>query len=333
MMQKLNAYIKLIRLPGLGGLAIPPVFGAISVGIYDFYKLAILFAIGCFTAIFGFVLNDYADVELDRLIKELQKKPLVSGIIERKNAVAICIFCVILTFLFAFILWKDYNFDDLKFAGIVVLVLAGILGTIYNLYGKKLAGSDFLVALSISFVFLFGALAFSKPNLLTWIIFLLTFNQTLHMNAVEGGIKDADHDYLMGVKNIALVSGVKVEEGRIEVPWHFKAFGMGIRLSSACFVFIPFIYGLKYYVWQLILLLLLISLIILIEIKLLWLRRFNRIKIRKLIAAAAFIRYSIVPIMLMSKIGIISLALVVLPILWYIAFTPLAGLKLFQPEM
>jgi len=37
--------------------------------------------------------------------------------------------------------------------------------------------------------------------------------------------------------------------------------------------------------------------------------------------------------MLMSKIGIISLALVVLPILWYIAFTPLAGLKLFQPEM
>ncbi len=332
-MQKFNAYIKLVRLPGLGGLAIPPVFGAISVGTYDFYNLAILFIIGCFTAIFGFVLNDYADVELDKLVKELHGKPLVSGEIRRENAVAICIMCVLFSFLFSFILWKGKVFDELKFSAIFILFLAGILGTIYNLYGKKIAGSDFLVALSISLIFLFGALSFSKPNLLTWIIFVLTFNQTLHMNAIEGGIKDADHDFIMGVKNIALTAGVKVSGKKIFIPWHFKLFGMGIRLSSACLVFIPFIYGMSYYIWQIALLLILISLVILIEAKLLWIKNFERIKIRKLISSAAFIRYSIVPIMLISKIGIISFILVALPILWYIAFTPLAGTKLFQPEM
>ena len=332
-MDKVAAYAKLLRLPGLGGLAIPPVFGAISVGIYDFYNLTILFLIGAMVAIFGFVLNDYADVELDKLVKELHGKPLVSGTISKKSAVAICIFCVLLTFLFTFILWKGENFDDLKFSAILVLFIAGILGTIYNLYGKKIAGSDFMVALSMAFVFLFGALAFAKPTLLTWIIFWLTFNQTLHMNAVEGGIKDADHDFIMGVKNIALTAGVKVEGKKIFIPWHFKAFGLAIRLSSACLIFIPFIYGLSYYIWQIILLFLLIALVILIEIRLLWLKEFDRKQIRKLIASAAFARYSIVPIMLISKIGMISFFLVALPLLWYIAFTPLTGAKLFQPEM
>lgn len=332
-MKKLNAYVKLLRLPGLGGLAIPPVFGAISVGVYDFHKLIILFAIGCFSAIFGFVLNDYADVELDKLIKELHGKPLVSGAIERKTAVGICILCVLLSFLFAFMLWVDSEFDYMKFSAITVLFIAGVLGTIYNLYGKKIAGSDFLVALSMSFVFLFGALAFNKPNLLTWIIFILTFNQTLHMNAVEGGIKDADHDFIMNVKNIALTSGVKVEGDKISIPWHFKSFGMGIRLFSSITVFIPFIYGYEYYAWQIFLLILLIFLVLSIEIKLLFIKKFNRAKIRKLISSAAFIRYSIVPVMLISEIGLIAIILIILPVLWYIAFVPLAGVKPFQPEM
>lgn len=332
-MMKIKAYAKLLRLPGLGGLAIPPVFGAISVGVYDFYKLTLLFIIGCFTAIFGFVLNDYADVELDSLIEELRGKPLVSKAIERKNAVAICIMCVLLAFFSAFLLWRNSFFNELKFSAVTTLFIAGILGTIYNLYGKKIAGSDFLVALSMAFVFLFGALAFSEPNLLTWIIFILTFNQTLHMNAVEGGIKDADHDFIMGVKNIALASGVKVKGKDIFIPWHFKAFGMGIRLSSACLVFIPFIYSLNYYIWQVALLLILIAFVILIEIKLLFIKKFDRREIRKLISSAAFIRYSVVPVMLISKIGIISFILIAFPIVWYVAFAPLTGVKLFQPEM
>ncbi len=332
-MNKLNAYAKLLRLPGLGGLAIPPVFGAISVGVYDFYKLAILFLIGCFSAIFGFVLNDYADVELDRLVKELHGKPLVSGIIKRRDAVAISILCVLFSFFFAFLLLKGEMLNELKFAAITSLFLAGILGTVYDLYGKKIAGSDFLVALSMSLIFLFGALSFALPTLLTWVIFMLTFNQTLHMNAVEGGIKDADHDFIMGVKNIALSAGVKVEGENIHIPWHFKSFGMGIRLFSAFLIFIPFIYGLRYYIWQIALLLFLISIVILIEIKLLWLKKFDRGKIRRLIAAAAFTRYSIVPIMLVSKIEMLAFILVALPIIWYIVFVPLTGMKPFQPEM
>ncbi|MEA2054130.1 MAG: UbiA family prenyltransferase [Candidatus Thermoplasmatota archaeon] len=333
---KIADYVKFLRLPGLGGLAVPPVFGAISAGVYDMHILVVLFIVGALSAIYGFALNDYADVELDGLIKELRDKPLVKGTISRKNAVAVCLIAMMFIFFFSFILWHEKNLDDYKFAAIVSLVLAGVLGSIYDLYGKKIPGSDFFVAISISLVFLYGALAVVDNNLgiLTWIIFMLTFNQTLHMNAIEGGIKDADHDYIMGVRNIALLSGVEVRGGRIRIPSVFKLLGVGIRSFSAVLVFVPFFYGMDYYPWQIALLAVMLAGILYIEMKLVALKKFDRKKIRKLIAGATFLRYSVVPVMLISLIGIAGGAtLAILPVVWYTAFTPLAGTKIFQPEM
>ncbi len=334
-MNKIIAYAKLLRIPGLGGLAIPPVIGAITVGVLDFYNLLILFVIGSFAVIYGFILNDYADVELDKLVKELRGKPLVSGAVSRKNAIAICVFCMLFSFLFIFILWRGETFDNYKFVALLCIFTAGVLGSIYNLYGKKIVGSDFLVAISMAFVFLFGAFSFGVPTVLTWVIFLLTFNQTLHMNAVEGGIKDADHDYIMGVKNIALSSGVKVDGDSVFIPIPFKAFGMGIRLFSAALLFVPFVfYGYDYHVWQIIILALAILGVLYFSVKLLSIKTFERNTIRKYIALQSFLRYSLVPIMLISFIGIVySVVLIIFPIVWYLIFAPLLGEKLFRPRM
>ena len=332
---KIVEYAKLLRLPGLGGLAIPPIFGALSVGMYDLDSLIILFIIGGLSAIFGFVLNDYADVELDSLIQELKDKPLVKGAIARKTAVAVCIFSTILAFFFTFLLWKGETFTDHRFAALGCLALAGIFGSIYNLYGKKIIASDFLVATSMSLVFLFGALSFSDNlGILPWAIFFLTFNQTLHMNAVEGGLKDADHDYLMGVKNIALRLGVKVEDKTIFIPFLFKALGMGIRLFSVILIFLPFLMGIEHYIWQIPVLVTLLLIILFFETRLLYRSVFHRPDIRRLIAGVNFLRYMVVPIMLIGPLGIFrSSILIFLPIIWYIVFTPLLGIRLFQPEM
>lgn len=334
-MNRLIAYAKLLRVPGIGGLAIPPVIAALTVGVSDFCDLLILFIIGAFAGIYGFILNDYADVELDKLVKELRSKPLVSGDISRKNAVGICVFLILLSFLFIFILWRGEVFDEYKFAAVISIFLAGTLGSIYDLYGKKIIGADFFVAISMGFVFLFGAFSVGIPTLLTWIIFLLTFNQTLHMNAVEGGIKDSDHDFIRGVNNIALSSGVKVDGNKIFIPGHFKAFGMGIRLFSAFLLFTPFVFfGYEYYLWQIIILALTTLGMIYFSIKLISIKKFERDAIRKYIGLQSFLRYSLVPIMLISTIGILySVILIIFPILWYIIFTSLIGEKLFKPRM
>jgi len=334
-MGKVAAYAKLLRIPGLGGLAIPPVIGALTVGVLDINILVILFIIGSLSAIYGFILNDYADVELDKLVKELQKKPLVSGEVSRRNALAISVFCIMFTFIFVFLLWRGMYLDDYKFAAVLSIVLAGVLGSIYNIFGKKIVGSDFLVAIAMAFVFLFGALAFGKPTMLTWVIFILTFNQTIHMNAVEGGIKDSDHDYKMGVKNIALVSGVKVSGNKILIPTSFKVFGMGIRVFSAFLVFIPFVFlNYDYYLWQIIILALATLLVLYTSAKLITIKIFDRSKIRKFIGVQSYLRYSLVPIMLISIISLTySVILIIFPIIWYIVFTPLLGEELFKPRM
>lgn len=336
-MNKVVAYARLLRIPGIGGLAIPPVIGAISVGILDFYSLLIVFAIGTLAALYGFILNDYADVEVDKAAEELHGKPLVSGDISIKTALIICVFFILLSFLLVGILWYGQTIDSLKFGALLSLILAGTLGSIYDFYGKKIVGSDFLVAISVAFVFLFGALSFGQPTIITWIIFILTFNQILHMNAVEGGIKDADHDPIMGVKNISLALGVKIRGINITIPASFKVFSIGIRLFSAILLFLPFfVFGYEYYNWQLIILGLAIIGVLFFSIKLLSIKVFDRNKIRKYIAVQSFLRYSLVPIMLISIKPLnltYSVILIIFPIVWYIIFTPLIGEKLFRPRM
>jgi len=155
------------------------------------------------------------------------------------------------------------------------------------------------------------------------------------MNAIEGGIKDAEHDKKYGVKNIALKSGVIVNHKNIIIPEKFKAFSFGIRLFSSLLILIPFIfYGISFYPWQIIILFIAILIMLYLNLKLLSIKEFNRNIIKKYISSLSFVRYSLVPIMLISTIGIIySTILIIIPIGWYIIFTPLSGEKLLKPIM
>jgi len=334
-MKRIAAYAKLLRLPGIGGLGTTTLIGALTVGVYDVFDLFIVFLIGSLSAVFGFLLNDYADVELDNLVDDLKKKPLVSGDVSKKSALLLSVFLILIIFFLISILYYEKPIDTNKFIAINCIILAGILGTIYDLYGKRIIGSDFLVAISMSFVFLFGALSFGQPTIITWIIFVLTFNQTLHMNAVEGGIKDADHDYKMGVTNLALSSGVKVDKTKLFIPNSFKSFGFGIRLFSVVLLFLPFVFfEYSYYLWQIILLAVLTFILIVLSVKFLTMKIFDRSKIRKSIGIQSFLRYSLVPIMLIPIIGTLpSVIIIIFPIVWYIIFTPLLGEEMFKPRM
>lgn len=330
-------YMRLMRIPGAVGIGLPPVFGAISVNIFSFSTLIPLFIIGLLSAIFGFVLNDYIDIDLDKLSKDLSMRSLVKETISKKNAMYIFLMCFSITYAIIFVFF--YQNNPSFFIGLFCIIMAYILAIIYNTFGKKVIGTDFLLALAESLLFLFGALIVltdGTPSILTWIIFILVFNQMLYMNAVEGGLKDADHDYLKNVKNIALFTGVKVtQDKRVLIPISFKAFGMGIRCFSAFLIFVPFVfYGISYEIWQIILLMLFTFLFLSASGAMLNIKQFNRIKLRRLIIFQLFVRYSIVPIMLISIIGTIyAFILIIFPFAWYVFFSILIGEKLFEPQL
>jgi len=334
-MSKIAAYAKLLRLPGIGALGIVPVIAALVMGTTDIYPLTIIFIIGALASVFGFLINDYVDIELDGYVDELKKKPLVSGEVSKKNALLIAFYLAFTTFFFIALLWFNKPIDSFKFSALICIVLAGILGTFYDVYGKKVVGSDFFVAISVALIFLFGALTYGQPTVMIWVIFILTFENILYMNVVQNGIKDADHDYKLGVKNIALTLGVTVQENKITIPRSFQAFGFGLRLFAAVLFFVPFlVFGYDSYLWQLILLAVLIIVYLFLDAKLLTLKTFDRSRIRKLIGIQSFLRYSLVPVMLFKVIGILpSILLILIPIVWYSIFTPFLGEKLFKPRM
>ena len=330
-------YLRLMRIPVAAGIALPPVIGAISVSEYSITVLVPLFFIGILSGIYGFVLNDIFDVDLDKLSTDLLMHSLTKETVSIKAAKIIITLCFIIAYLTTFLFF--YRNHILFYGGLTCLIIADVLGYIYNRYGKQILASDFLIALAESFFFLFGALMVltnTSLGMFTWILFILFFIQVLYMNAVEGGLKGADHDYLMNVKNIALASGVKVAlDKKVIIPLSFKAFGMGIRCFSVFLVFVPFaFYGMNYELWQMILLIFFVVTLLYASVAMLNIKIFDRNKLRKLLVMQLFMWYSIVPIMLVSVVGLLyAFILIIFPFAWYIFFSISIGEKLLEPQI
>ncbi|UCF07571.1 MAG: UbiA prenyltransferase family protein [Thermoplasmata archaeon] len=217
-------YLKLIRLHHAGLTSVAPIFGALILGFSEPWLLLVLFTVGFAFHIFGFVLNDCMDWKCDALSCELAERPLVKGSISLSMGYVTAASAIILAGLLCLVF--------LNFLAFSVLMLAGVLGLIYDVYGKKLAGSDVILAGSISCLVLTGAYAVSpRPWFGAYLVAALGGVQVLGMNVIYGGLKDARHDHLSGARSTALRTGMRIDDhDRIRMPWGFLALSYGIQL-------------------------------------------------------------------------------------------------------
>jgi len=321
------SYSRLFRLSGLIGFSINPILGALSlvhIGVQvNLFTLFLLLLIGVFKTIHGSVMNDFFDIEVDKLSRNPNQRPLVSGDISKNTAVII----VLLTVIFTFIIFFGYFYRDQPsfYYAFFCIILAAIVGNIYNKYGKRFIGSDFLVGFSEGIFVLIGAYLVSPDgqlSIFTWVIFLLVFNQYLFMNMIIGGMKDSDHDYLIKVKNVAIKTGVILtKDKKIHLPINFIIIGLIIRFFSVFLVFIPFIfYNIFFELWEIAVLILVVSMVIILTFKLFSLKNFiQKKKVLGLFAFQGVLRYSFVPFLLMPIIGLTStVSLILLPLIWYV---------------
>jgi 4-hydroxybenzoate polyprenyltransferase len=304
-----------------------PVFGALSlvqINVHvNLLPLFLLLLIGVFKTIHGSVMNDLFDIEVDKISRDPSRRPLVSGDISRYTAIVI----VVLTIIFTFAIFFGYFYRDQPsfYYAFICIIIAAIVGNIYNKYGKRFIGSDFLVGFSEGIFVLIGAYLISPDgqlSIFTWVIFLLVFNQYLFMNMIIGGMKDADHDYLIRVKNVAIRTGVILtKDKKIHLPISFIIIGLIIRFSSAFLIFVPFLfYNVFFELWEIAIILLVVGTVILLTFKLLNLKSFvQHKKVLGLFAFQGVLRYSFVPFLLMPIIGLTStIVLILLPLLWYV---------------
>jgi len=215
-----RARLRLWRVQTLALTAIVPVVGALvfvnepsgdpghgSMEVLP--QLVLLFMTGALFHVFGFVLNEWADLEVDRASEDLQDKPLVSGQVPPAEAKWTAIAAAGL----AFVPLAVVSLDPWAHLALLGAIL---VGGAYDLWGKRLP-LDLLLAGSITLLLMAGALGLGDLDLgharhLTLLACVggLQFLQNLYQNAIEGGIKDADHDAVAGARTYAALLGVRI---------------------------------------------------------------------------------------------------------------------------
>lgn len=329
---KFIAYARLLRLSGLIGFSTATLFGAFSqAGLsISLFTLFLLLILGILKTIHGCVTNDIFDSEVDKFSRDPQRRPLVTGEISKKTAVILSIITVIIAFAIVF---RFFYTTQPAFSNIILCMILGlIIGNVYNKYGKKFIGSDLLVGFSEALFVIIGAYLVTPSgqlNLLTWVIFLLVFTQYLFMNMIIGGIKDADHDFLFKAKNVAIKTGVKISNNKtLYLPLSFITIGISIRLFSAALMFIPiFFLDISFQLWEISLIIVLVSIVLLSTFKLFSLHSLSdRKKTLSFLATQGVLRYCYVPFLLLPIIGLtVSLLLVLLPLIWFFIITFFSG--------
>jgi len=293
----IREYLKLSRSFNAGLTGIAPVLGAISMQEYRLFPLFLLFLVGFFGHVYGFVVNDIMDLGVDKLSNELKDRPLVSGKISKRAAWAFAI----LSMIFSFLIAVHLAFHYYSFFSFPLLILSAVSITVYDAISKKYPAMDVFVAGGIFLLILYGA-ASINPCLTTlaWIVCGLGATQVLFMQFIAGGLKDVEHDYKAKAKTLAIALGVKCENKKLFISFPFKVLAYAIQTLDIILLFIPliFIFELKESIIQIAVLIPLCIVMLGISKKLLGMKKFNRDKVRKFIGGHYYINFSLVPIML-----------------------------------
>jgi len=313
-------YLEITRLFNMGLTGVAPVLGALAMWNVDTFsplKLVILFIIGGLSHAYGFVLNDFIDIKVDTLSKDLTTRPLVQGSITRKRAAFFAVSCMIGSFLLSLVFFSELqNYFFL----IAILLLAFFFATVYDIASKKYPGMDLFVAGAVFLLILFGSSTIGTPTILAYIVALIGGLQVLFMNMINGAIKDIDHDKEGSANTIAIRLGANIHAGVIALPLSFKTTGYLIEIGRMLLIFIPFtpfvIPSLQLSHWQIALLVIFEVLIFISIYKLYSIKTFDRTRIRKSIGVTVIFMYATTPIML-SSLNIYIALVALIPPLWF----------------
>jgi len=337
MRHKIKAYLRLIRLHSLIVTALTPILGACATfavlegEIIPWDKLPILFnlfLIGIVIHIFGEILNDYRDYDIDKTNIELSKKPLVSGDISKRGALLGMLISFIA--LIVLIIFSQFNILSL-----FILIIAAVNGITYNLISKKWIHSAIFLAGWAFFVILFGGVYAGGYNnllnvpFLVYIICILGAFQLWINTAILGHLKDVKNDGEYGVKTFPIHLGVKVinkgKTPKLIIPMNFRILVLTIQIINLVFAFIPILFYKIFYdgninVFLLLFVIILLSIAIIVsQIKIMWHKKFERNKLMRMMAVREINTYFLAIVLIAPLVGgMLVLFFILLPLVWFL---------------
>ena len=233
-MPSLKEILVLSRIQTGGLTAIVPVFGyLVNLGMNDgiditsrvWLDVAILGIIGLFVHIFGFVHNEVMDLRFDRKNPRNREKPLVKGTISVRFARSLYLFSIIVA-----VLLMQFHFKQLE--ATLLLSIAILFGSIYNILGKRVPAMDISLAMWAFLYLLTGARAHAGLSPEIYLFALLAGLQILFNNGIIGGLKDAIADREAGARTMAAEMRVRGDENGLTIPATFKLISWTIKLAQ-----------------------------------------------------------------------------------------------------
>jgi 4-hydroxybenzoate polyprenyltransferase len=229
--EKFRAFMDLGRVQGVSVTAAVAILGSLTAetgpGLDDLFWLVV---ISIFAHIGGAALNELWDRKLDSAVRELARKPLVSGALAPREAKVLIAFSVPLSLVLALLVFGVPAF--------IAMLIATVWMQWYCTSGKRtFIVSDFAQCVGYPAYALFGALAASRPTVLTWP--LLGIVATLNLFAQWGnGLKDADNDRRFGIPSFAARSGVSSGKG-LAAGHPYFIYGVAVKAAFLLFCTLP----------------------------------------------------------------------------------------------
>ena len=224
--RKVRGLIELLRpeLPFAAGVCV--IIGEIiAFGSFpSFLKLFLGFVWGFFISSPAMIINDYFDIEVDRV--NSPHRPLPSGLILPTTAIYLAITTTLIGLVASVFIDKS---------AVLLYILFWLIGFLYNWKLKEMGLlGNLLVASSVAITFILGGIAVGEPwNKAVWILSLIVFLFDLG-EEIAADAMDIEGDKKRNVKSIAIIIGKK----------------NALRISASLFVlviifsFLPFFWNL-----------------------------------------------------------------------------------------
>lgn len=310
----LRLYLQLFRLQTGAATALAPALGAIATGSFSSIQLVSLFILGLLYHIFGFVLNEYIDITIDEKAPDLQQKPLVSGKIPEHYALLISGIAIVSGGVILLVVFQNI-------VALLFFLLAVVLGAVYDVWGKRVHGLDFVLGAGFFFLVLSGArTSVDQNSLMVILVSLVYWVQIVFNNAIEGGLKDVKNDKMVGARTLAQRLGVDATERTLYVSKKFIIFGMILRVAFLIILGLIFI-EISYPSEILVVLIgvLFVSVSVWSLTHFLGMREFDRSRLKRLFSIHEIASYLLLVLVLSPLMSpILLVVFVLLPILWFI---------------
>jgi geranylgeranylglycerol-phosphate geranylgeranyltransferase len=199
--KKVRGLFELIRpeLPFAAGVCV--IIGEIiAFGSFpSFQKLFLGFVWGFFISSPAMIINDYFDIEVDRV--NSPHRPLPSGLILTATAISLAIITTLIGLAASIFINKT---------AVLLYIIFWLIGFLYNWKLKEMGLlGNLLVASSVAITFILGGIAVGEPwNKAVWILSLIVFLFDLG-EEIAADAMDIEGDRKRNVKSIAILIGKK----------------------------------------------------------------------------------------------------------------------------